>query len=35
VHSMYTDALGPENSIAGTYVGMMRSNAKKIAESLR
>jgi zinc/manganese transport system substrate-binding protein len=35
VQSMYTDALGPEDSAAGTYVGMMRSNAKKIAESLR
>jgi zinc/manganese transport system substrate-binding protein len=35
VQSMYTDALGPEDSTAGTYVGMMRSNAKKIAESLR
>lgn len=35
VHSMYTDALGPLDSAAGTYVGMMRTNAKKIAESLR
>lgn len=35
VESMYTDALGPEDSSASTYVGMMRSNAKKIVESLR
>lgn len=35
VQSLHTDALGPQEGPAGTYVGMMRSNVQKIAESLR
>lgn len=35
VQSLNTDALGPQDSPSGTYVGMMRSNAQKISESLR
>jgi zinc/manganese transport system substrate-binding protein len=34
VTTLYTDALGPEDSPASDYVGMMRHNAKTIAESL-
>lgn len=35
VESLSSDALGPQDSPSGTYVGMMRSNAQKISESLR
>ncbi|MBX3420779.1 MAG: zinc ABC transporter substrate-binding protein [Pirellulaceae bacterium] len=35
VAALYTDALGPADSPAATYVSMMRHNAKTIAESLR
>lgn len=31
---LYTDALGPEDSPGGTYIGMMRSNAEVISMSL-
>jgi len=34
VASLYTDALGPEDSPGSDYVGMMRHNAKTITESL-
>ncbi len=35
VQTLNSDSLGPIDTPTGTYVGMMRSNAKKIAESLR
>ncbi|MFO0944004.1 MAG: zinc ABC transporter substrate-binding protein [Pirellulales bacterium] len=35
VEMLNSDSLGPKDTPTGTYVGMMRSNAKKIAESLR
>lgn len=35
VENLNSDSLGPSDTSTGTYVGMMRSNAKKIAESLR
>ncbi|MFP3914507.1 MAG: metal ABC transporter solute-binding protein, Zn/Mn family [Actinomycetota bacterium] len=34
VHSLYTGSLGPEGSGAGSYVGMMRTNASIIASGL-
>lgn len=34
VASLYTDALGPENSPGSDYIGMMRHNANTITESL-
>jgi manganese/zinc/iron transport system substrate-binding protein len=32
--SLYSDALGPKNSEAGTYIGMMRTNTKTIIQAM-
>ena len=33
--SLYSDAMGAENSAAGTYVGMVRHNIDTIADALK
>jgi ABC-type Zn uptake system ZnuABC Zn-binding protein ZnuA len=33
-YSLYGDSLGPSDSDAGTYTGMMKSNADQIARGL-
>jgi manganese/zinc/iron transport system substrate-binding protein len=33
-HSLYSDAMGPEGSPEGTYIGMVKSNVKSIVDGL-